>query len=68
MVGMELARPGEGLASACLQEGLLVNCTHDTVMRFVPAVNVERSTLDEGLEIFTRCLERFAATGKPGES
>jgi acetylornithine/N-succinyldiaminopimelate aminotransferase len=61
MVGMELTRPGADLAAACLGEGLLVNCTHERVMRFVPAANIERAVLDEGLGIFSRCLDRFAA-------
>jgi len=61
MVGMELTRPGADLAAACLREGLLVNCTHERVMRFVPAANIERAVLDEGLGIFSRCLDRFAA-------
>ncbi len=60
MVGMDLTRPGADLAAACLEEGLLVNCTHESVMRFVPAMNVNREVLDEGLEIFAKCLERFA--------
>jgi hypothetical protein len=30
-------------------------------MRFVPAANIERGVLDEGLDIFGRCLDRFAA-------
>ncbi|MHC4917454.1 MAG: aspartate aminotransferase family protein, partial [Planctomycetota bacterium] len=62
-VGMELTRPGADLAAACLEEGLLVNCTHETVMRFVPAMTVDRGVLDEGLEIFAKCLERFAGAG-----
>jgi acetylornithine/succinyldiaminopimelate/putrescine aminotransferase len=61
MIGMELSRPGAALAASCLEAGLLINCTHDSVMRFVPAMNVEREVLDEGLDIFAKCLERFAA-------
>jgi acetylornithine/N-succinyldiaminopimelate aminotransferase len=64
MVGMELTRPAADLAADCLDNGLLVNCTHDSVMRFVPAANVPREILDEGLEIFGKCLDRFAAGGK----
>jgi acetylornithine/N-succinyldiaminopimelate aminotransferase len=60
MVGMELTRPGAELASACLEAGLLVNCTHESVMRFVPAMTVTREELDEGLGIFAKCLARFA--------
>ncbi len=66
MVGMELTRPGADLAAACLEAGLLVNCTHGTVMRFVPAMTVTGAILDEGLEIFAKCLERFAAKSEAG--
>jgi acetylornithine/N-succinyldiaminopimelate aminotransferase len=61
MVGMELTRPGAALAAACLDAGLLINCTHDSVMRFVPAMTVTQAILDEGLDVFAKCLERFAA-------
>jgi len=63
MVGMELSRPGAALAERCLAAGLLVNCTHDTVMRFAPAMNIGRRILDEGLDIYGDCLEKFAAGG-----
>jgi acetylornithine/N-succinyldiaminopimelate aminotransferase len=61
MVGMELARPGGALAETCLAAGLLVNCTHEKVMRFTPAMTIDRATLDEGLAIFADCLAKFAA-------
>jgi acetylornithine/N-succinyldiaminopimelate aminotransferase len=63
MVGMELARPGAALAESCLAAGLLVNCTHESVMRFAPATNIKRRTLDEGLAIFEDCLAKFAGGG-----
>ena len=63
MVGMELTRPGAKLAEACLKAGLLVNCTHESVMRFTPAMNISRELLDEGLGVFAGCLAEFA-TGK----
>ncbi len=61
MIGMELARPGATLAASCLEAGLLINCTHESVMRFAPAMNIRRKTLDEGLAIFEDCLAKFAA-------
>lgn len=60
MVGMELTRPGATLAEGCLAAGLLVNCTHEKVMRFAPAMTIDRKTLDEGLGIFGDCLAKFA--------
>jgi len=61
MVGMELTRPGAALAEACLKAGLLVNCTHEAVMRFTPAMTIRKKLLDEGLAIFADCLAQFAA-------
>ncbi len=61
MIGMELTRPGAELVADCVRSGLLINCTHQSVIRFVPAMNVPREILDEGLDIFRKCLETFAA-------
>jgi acetylornithine/N-succinyldiaminopimelate aminotransferase len=63
MIGMELAKPGAALAESCLAAGLLVNCTHESVMRFAPAMNIARPILDEGLAIFEDCLAKFAPGG-----
>ena len=66
MIGIELAAPGADIVAACLERKLLINCTHETVMRFVPAMTVTGAILDEGLEIFAKCLERFAAGAGKG--
>ena len=39
MLGMELAVPGKQLVLDAMKEGLLMNCTHDTVLRFLPPYN-----------------------------
>src|SRR5277367_5222400 len=36
MVGAELSIPGKEIVNAAMAEGLLMNCTHDTVLRFLP--------------------------------
>ncbi|MFO7900922.1 MAG: aspartate aminotransferase family protein [Planctomycetota bacterium] len=56
MVGCELTVPGAPVARACLEKGLLINCTHDTVLRFLPAMTVTREELDEGLAIVEEAL------------
>ena len=60
MIGAELDRPGKDVVARCLKNGLLINCTHDTVIRLLPALNIARETLDEGLDI----LEQSLATEK----
>ena len=57
MIGVELAQSGAGVYRKCLEKGLLINCTHDTVLRLMPALTVSREEIDEGLCILTEALE-----------
>jgi acetylornithine/succinyldiaminopimelate/putrescine aminotransferase len=51
MIGLELAQNGADLVAWCLDHGLHVNCTHDTVLRIMPPLNITREVLDEALAI-----------------
>jgi acetylornithine/N-succinyldiaminopimelate aminotransferase len=57
MVGCELNIPGADVVKDCLANGLLANCTHDTVVRFLPAMTVTADELDQGLAIFGEALK-----------
>lgn len=50
MIGVELAVPGAPLVQACLHRRLLINCTHETVLRFLPALVTTDAQIQEGLE------------------
>jgi len=56
MLGMELDMPGAGIVSRCLEKGLNINCTHDTVLRVMPAMIVTRDEIDAGVEIIDSSL------------
>jgi acetylornithine/N-succinyldiaminopimelate aminotransferase len=56
MVGAELDRPGAAIVRRCLEDGLLINCTADRVLRFLPPLVLTRTELDEGLAILERAL------------
>jgi len=56
MSALELDRPGAGIVKACLDKGLHVNCTHETVLRIIPAANCPDDVLDEGLGILEGVL------------
>ncbi|MHC4198607.1 MAG: aminotransferase class III-fold pyridoxal phosphate-dependent enzyme, partial [Planctomycetota bacterium] len=56
MSALELDRPGAGIVKACLEKGLHVNCTHETVLRIIPAANCPEDVLDEGLGILEGVL------------
>jgi acetylornithine/N-succinyldiaminopimelate aminotransferase len=56
MIGVELTTEGAAVVAACLGRGLLINCTHQTVLRLLPAVNISDEQIDEGCEIIAEVL------------
>ena len=60
MIGIELDREGAEIAGRALAKGLVINCTHVSVLRLLPALNVTRAELDEGLSILVNVLEEEA--------
>ena len=55
--GLELTQEGAAVVSACLERGLLVNCTRGNVIRLLPPLIVEMAELDRGLAILAEALE-----------
>ena len=47
MRGINLTVPGKSVVGQCQERGLLINCTADTVLRFLPPYIVERVHIDE---------------------
>jgi acetylornithine/succinyldiaminopimelate/putrescine aminotransferase len=48
MIGMELAVDAAPVVASCLGRGLLINATHGTVVRLLPALNIADDQIDEG--------------------
>ncbi|MGE5808649.1 MAG: acetylornithine transaminase [Nitrospirota bacterium] len=46
LVGMELDFPGKDIVTACMKEGLLINCTMDKVLRFMPPLVITEAEID----------------------
>jgi predicted acetylornithine/succinylornithine family transaminase len=59
MVGVELAIPGKQLVLDAMAEGLLMNCTHDTVLRFLPPYIVTEKEVDQALKILGRLFAKI---------
>ena len=57
MIGIELKIPATEVVRKCMEEGLLLNCTHDSVIRFMPQLNVKKEHIDEGLGILKNILK-----------
>jgi predicted acetylornithine/succinylornithine family transaminase len=47
MLGVELTVPGKQIVLDAMAEGLLINCTHDTVLRFLPPYIVTEKEVDQ---------------------
>ena len=60
MIGIQLTVDGAPFVQACLQRRLLINCTHQTVIRLLPALNLTDADLNEGCAI----LEEVLLAGK----
>jgi acetylornithine/succinyldiaminopimelate/putrescine aminotransferase len=60
MVGVELGVDGAAVVKACMERHLLINCTHTTVLRLLPALNLTDAELDEGCTILDDVLLQTA--------
>ena len=56
MIGVELANDGTPVVQKCLDRRLLINCTHGTVIRLLPALTLTDEQLDEGCDILAEAL------------
>ncbi|MCJ7830047.1 MAG: acetylornithine transaminase, partial [Desulfobacterales bacterium] len=45
-LGLRLDREGKSIVQACMERGFLINCTQDTVLRFIPPLIVTRKEID----------------------
>jgi len=56
MIGVALNRPGAPVFEKCLEKGLLINCTHETVLRLMPALSVTKKQADFALGVLDEVL------------
>lgn len=58
MQAVDLKSPGADLATAMREEGVLVNCTADTVLRFLPPLVVSTEEVDHMVTVLDSVLNR----------
>jgi len=56
MIGVELIDDGADVVAAALEQGLLINCTQGTVLRFLPAMNLTVEQANQGCDIIASIL------------
>ena len=61
MIGVELTVPGKRAVDFCRDEGLLINCTAERVLRVMPALNVTAEEVDRAGQVIVRAIARLEA-------
>jgi acetylornithine/N-succinyldiaminopimelate aminotransferase len=61
MIGIELSIEGAPIVKACLDRRLLVNCTHSTVIRLLPAMTLSDELAHQGCDILAEVLQQAAS-------
>jgi len=51
IIGMELTIEGKEIVSTCLKQGIIINCTLDKILRFLPPLIVKKQEIDRCLEM-----------------
>jgi acetylornithine/N-succinyldiaminopimelate aminotransferase len=59
MIGLELAIDAAGVVAECLRRRLLINATHGTVVRLLPALTLDDDLIDEGCAILADVLRQI---------
>jgi acetylornithine/succinyldiaminopimelate/putrescine aminotransferase len=59
MIGVELVCDGAPVVKECLARKLLVNCTHGTVIRLLPAINLTEEQAEEGCDVLADVIQKL---------
>jgi len=57
MAGVELNIEGKPIVDRCIEKGLLINCTHERVLRLMPALNISKKEIDKAVAILDAALK-----------
>lgn len=57
MIGVELDFPCKQLVLDAMEQGLLINCTNDTVLRFLPPYIITEREIERAVKILSRVLK-----------
>ncbi|MBN1621520.1 MAG: aspartate aminotransferase family protein [Endomicrobiales bacterium] len=59
MVGVELDFKGADIVQSCQGKGLIINCTQEKVLRFLPPLIINRKDIDKAIRIFDSVLRKY---------
>jgi acetylornithine/succinyldiaminopimelate/putrescine aminotransferase len=58
MIGMELDFSGKQIVLDAMEAGLLINCTHDIVLRMLPAYIITEQEADRAVKVLDKVLKK----------
>jgi acetylornithine/N-succinyldiaminopimelate aminotransferase len=59
LIGMELVRDCAPVVKACMESGILVNCTAGNVLRFMPPLIVTEKEIDHLMDVLEQVFDRI---------
>jgi predicted acetylornithine/succinylornithine family transaminase len=61
MLGVELNMEGKDIVQKCIDKGLLINCTHQKVLRIMPPLDVTKNQIDKAIGILDEVFHKISA-------
>ncbi len=58
MIGVELDIPGKQIVLDSMEDGLLLNCTHETVLRMLPPYILTEQDIDRAISVLNKVFKR----------
>lgn len=58
MIGVQLSIPGKQMVLDAMQQGMLINCTHDTVLRMLPPYILTEQDVDRAITGLTKMFKK----------
>jgi predicted acetylornithine/succinylornithine family transaminase len=58
MIGVEMEIPGKQMVLDAMADGLLINCTHDTVLRFLPPYIITERDVDTAVKVLAKIFAK----------
>ena len=58
IIGIEISIDGSPIVNACMDRGLLINCTGGSVLRFVPPLTITEKDVDAAVAILGEVISR----------
>ncbi len=58
-LALELNKPGGNVVIECMNQGFLINCIQQNILRFIPPLNISRKEIDSLILVLSDCLTKL---------